>query len=72
MILTDLPRMYPHNLRAYYTSAGKASIRGGLELWRGFFQYERISCWTNHFSHFLPIIIEAFALALVGCSLTWM
>lgn len=31
-------RMYPHNLRAYYTDAGMERIGGGLELWRGFFQ----------------------------------
>jgi Argonaute linker 1 domain len=35
--------MYPHTLRAYYTSAGKSNqIGGGLELWRGFFQYGQI------------------------------
>jgi hypothetical protein len=33
------PSMYPHNLRAYYTGAGKEIIGGGPELWRGFFQY---------------------------------
>ncbi|KIM87566.1 hypothetical protein PILCRDRAFT_815121 [Piloderma croceum F 1598] len=34
--------MYPHTLRAYYTSAGKSNhIGGGLELWRGFFQSVR-------------------------------
>ena len=35
--------MYPHNLRAYYTSAGREPIGGGLELWRGFFQSVRPS-----------------------------
>jgi len=35
--------MYPHNLRAYYTDAGKEQIGGGLELWRGFFQSVRPS-----------------------------
>lgn len=31
-------RMYPHNLWAYYTDAGKEPVGGGLKLWRGFFQ----------------------------------
>ncbi|KAF8919662.1 Piwi domain-containing protein [Mucidula mucida] len=32
---------YPHSSRAFFSSAGSKPIKGGLELWRGFFQSVR-------------------------------
>jgi eukaryotic translation initiation factor 2C len=34
---------YPFNVRSFFTSIGKKSTRGGLELWRGYFQSLRPS-----------------------------
>ena len=34
---------YPFNTRSFFTSEGKKSIGGGLELWRGYFQSIRPS-----------------------------
>jgi hypothetical protein len=62
--------MYPHNLRAYYTSAGKKTLDGGLELWRGYFQCEHIRSLVFHSSHIFFNIAEVFAPASGKCSLT--
>ncbi|KAL1702475.1 Piwi domain-containing protein [Schizophyllum commune] len=32
---------YPFNVRSFYTPQGKREIRGGIELWRGYFQSVR-------------------------------
>jgi eukaryotic translation initiation factor 2C len=50
-------RMYPHNLQAYYTDAGKEPIGGGLELWQGFKFFQSVNLFFYRGHNFLNILI---------------
>ncbi|KII88705.1 hypothetical protein PLICRDRAFT_41918 [Plicaturopsis crispa FD-325 SS-3] len=41
LVRAALDENYPHNVRSYFTEAGKEYLGRGLELWRGFFQSVR-------------------------------
>jgi len=64
--------LYPFNVRSFFTPTGKKDIKGGLELWQGYFQSLRPSQNTMYVNIDISTGVMYKAMPLIGLCLEFL